>query len=94
MPAVSSRGQSAELVRSPPPRPLTAKPIPAAHDELLTPDQLGRVKGVPLAPYTPMLDLERRLLPRVRCEGKGGRVGEVDAAFFSRDYSRGMSAHR
>ena len=45
------------------------------HDELLTSDQL-RVKGVQLPPYTPVLDLERRLRCR-ECDAKGKVVISV-----------------
>ena len=38
-------------------------------DELLAPDAL-RIKGVPLPPYTPVLDLERRLRCR-ECDARG-----------------------
>ena len=43
--------------------------IACGHDELLAPDVL-RIKGVPLPPYTPVLDLECRLRCRT-CDVRG-----------------------
>jgi hypothetical protein len=45
------------------------------HVELLAPDKL-RIKGVPLPPYTPVLDLERQLRCR-ECDAKGKAVVSV-----------------
>jgi hypothetical protein len=42
------------------------------HVELLAPDAL-RIKGLPLPPYTPVLDLERRLRCR-ECDTRGKAV--------------------
>jgi hypothetical protein len=39
------------------------------HEELLPADRL-RIKGLPLPPYTPVLDLERRLRCR-ECDARG-----------------------
>jgi hypothetical protein len=43
--------------------------IACGHAELLASDQL-RVKGLPLPPYVPVLDLERRLRCR-ECDARG-----------------------
>jgi hypothetical protein len=45
------------------------------HVELLAPDQL-RIKGIALPPYTPVLDLERRLRCR-ECDARGKAVVSV-----------------
>jgi hypothetical protein len=45
------------------------------HVELLAPDKL-RIKGLPLAPYTPVLDLERWLRCR-ECEARGTAVVSI-----------------
>ena len=49
--------------------------IECGHDELLAPDVL-RVKGVPLPPYTPVLDLEPPLRCR-ECDAKGKAVVSI-----------------
>jgi len=45
------------------------------HVELLSPDKL-RIKGLPLPPYTPVLDLERRLRCR-ECDARGKAVVSI-----------------
>ena len=52
------------------------------HEELLPPDRL-RIKGLPLPPYTPVLDLERRFRCR-ECDAKG-KAGRVDYVGATRE---------
>ena len=49
--------------------------IACGHDELLPTDKL-RIKGLPLPPYTPVLDLERRFRCR-ECDAKGKAVVSI-----------------
>jgi hypothetical protein len=49
--------------------------IACGHDDLLPADRL-RVKGMPLPPYTPVLDLEPRLRCR-ECDARGKAVVSV-----------------
>ena len=49
--------------------------VACGHEELLSPDKL-RIKGLALPPYTPVLDLERKLRCR-ECDAKGKAVVSI-----------------
>jgi len=49
--------------------------IACRHVELLAPDTL-RIKGLPIPPYTPVLDLEPRLRCR-ECDARGRAVVSI-----------------
>jgi hypothetical protein len=49
--------------------------IACGHVELLSPDKL-RIKALPLPPYTPVLDLERRLRCQ-ECDARGKTVVSI-----------------